>query len=134
MKTQKYLPGTQLSGKILDTKVEEFTTERGPGVKFVVLIKDVWKDKDGNKQESDPYYANCIAYGDKLVRQVKDIVLQKQMAVVRVLPKLEKWTDNNTKIEKSTVRYKATWIEGWYYESGSWICSQDEQPVGDLPF
>jgi len=80
MKTQKYLPGTQLSGKILDTKVEEFTTERGPGVKFVVLIKDVWKDKDGNKQESDPYYANCIAYG------------------------------------------------------GSWICSQDEQPVGDLPF
>ncbi len=133
MKTQKYLPGTQLSGKILHTKVEEFTTERGPGVKFVVLIKDVWKDKDGNKQESDPYYANCIAYGDKLVRQVKDIVLQKQMAVVRVLPKLEKWTDNNTKIEKSTVRYKATWIEGWYYESGSWICSQDEVP-SDLPF
>jgi single-stranded DNA-binding protein len=134
MKTQKYLPGTQLSGKILDTKVEDFSTERGPGVKFVVLIKDVWKDKDGNKQESEPYYANCIAYGEKLVRQVKDIVLQKQMAVVRVLPKLEKWTDNNTKLEKSTVRYKATWVEGWYYESGSWICSQDEQPVGDLPF
>jgi single-stranded DNA-binding protein len=134
MKTQKYLPGTQLSGKILDTKVEDFSTERGPGVKFVVLIKDVWKDKEGNKQESEPYYANCIAYGEKLVRQVKDIVLQKQMAVVRVLPKLEKWTDNNTKLEKSTVRYKATWVEGWYYESGSWICSQDEQPVGDLPF
>jgi single-stranded DNA-binding protein len=134
MKTQKFLPGTQLSGKILDTKVEDFSTERGPGVKFVVLIKDVWKDKEGNKQESEPYYANCIAYGEKLVRQVKDIVMQKQMAVVRVLPKLEKWTDNNTKLEKSTVRYKATWVEGWYYESGSWICSQDEQPVGDLPF
>ena len=134
MKTQKFLPGTQLSGKILDTKVEDFSTEKGPGVKFVVLIKDVWKDKEGNKQESEPYYANCIAYGEKLVRQIKDIVLQKQMAVVRVLPKLEKWTDNNTKLEKSTVRYKATWVEGWYYESGSWICSQDEQPVGDLPF
>jgi single-stranded DNA-binding protein len=134
MKTQKFLPGTQLSGKILDTKVEDFSTERGPGVKFVVLIKDVWKDKEGNKQESEPYYANCIAYGEKLVRQVKDIVMQKQMAVVRVLPKLEKWTDNNTKLEKSTVRYKATWVEGWYYESGSWICSQDEQPAGDLPF
>jgi single-stranded DNA-binding protein len=133
MKTQKFLPGTQLSGKILDTKVEDFSTERGPGVKFVILIKDVWKDKEGNKQESEPYYANCIAYGEKLVRQVKDIVMQKQMAVVRVLPKLEKWTDNNTKLEKSTVRYKATWVEGWYFESGSWICSQDEAP-GDLPF
>lgn len=133
MKTQKYLPGTQLSGKILDTKVEEFSTEKGPGVKFVILIKDVWKDKEGNKQESEPYYANCIAYGDKLVRQVKDIVMQKQMAVVRVLPKLEKWTDSNTKLDKSMVRYKATWVEGWYFESGSWICSQDE-PVADLPF
>jgi single-stranded DNA-binding protein len=133
MKTQKYLPGTQLSGKILDTKVEEFSTEKGPGVKFVILIKDVWKDKEGNKQESEPYYANCIAYGEKLVRQVKDIVMQKQMAVVRVLPKLEKWTDSNTKLDKSMVRYKATWVEGWYYESGSWICSQDE-PVADLPF
>jgi single-stranded DNA-binding protein len=133
MKTQKFLPGTQLSGKILDTKIEDFSTERGPGVKFVILIKDVWKDKEGNKQESEPYYANCIAYGEKLVRQVKDIVMQKQMAVVRVLPKLEKWTDNNTKLEKSTVRYKATWVEGWYFESGSWICSQDE-PAGDLPF
>ena len=133
MKTQKFLPGTQLSGKILDTKVEDFSTERGPGVTFVILIKDVWKDKEGNKQESEPYYANCIAYGEKLVRQVKDIVMQKQMAVVRVLPKLEKWTDNNTKLEKSTVRYKATWVEGWYFESGSWICSQEE-PVGDLPF
>lgn len=133
MKTQKYLPGTQLSGKILDTKVEEFSTEKGPGVKFVILIKDVWKDKEGNKQESEPYYANCIAYGEKLVRQVKDIVMQKQMAVVRVLPKLEKWTDSNTKLDKSMVRYKATWVEGWYFESGSWICSQDE-PVVDLPF
>lgn len=133
MKTQKYLPGTQLSGKILDTKVEEFSTEKGPGVKFVILIKDVWKDKEGNKQESEPYYANCIAYGEKLVRQVKDIVMQKQMAVVRVLPKLEKWTDINTKLDKSMVRYKATWVEGWYFESGSWICSQDE-PVTDLPF
>lgn len=133
MKTQKYLPGTQLSGKILDTKVEEFSTEKGPGVKFVILIKDVWKDKEGNKQESEPYYANCIAYGEKLVRQVKDIVMQKQMAVVRVLPKLEKWTDSNTKLDKSMVRYKATWVEGWYFESGSWICSQDE-PVADLPF
>jgi single-stranded DNA-binding protein len=133
MKTQKYLPGTQLSGKILDTKVEEFSTDKGPGVKFVILIKDVWKDKEGNKQESEPYYANCIAYGEKLVRQVKDIVMQKQMAVVRVLPKLEKWTDSNTKLDKSMVRYKATWVEGWYYESGSWICSQDE-PVTDLPF
>jgi single-stranded DNA-binding protein len=133
MKTQKYLPGTQLSGKILDTKVEEFSTEKGPGVKFVILIKDVWKDKEGNKQESEPYYANCIAYGEKLVRQVKDIVMQKQMAVVRVLPKLEKWTDSNTKLDKSMVRYKATWVEGWYFESGSWICSQDE-PVTDLPF
>ena len=133
MKTQKYLPGTQLSGKILDTKIEEFSTEKGPGVKFVILIKDVWKDKEGNKQESEPYYANCIAYGEKLVRQVKDIVMQKQMAVVRVLPKLEKWTDSNTKLDKSMVRYKATWVEGWYFESGSWICSQDE-PVVDLPF
>jgi single-stranded DNA-binding protein len=133
MKTQKYLPGTQLSGKILDTKVEDFSTERGPGVKFVILIKDVWKDKEGNKQESEPYYANCIAYGEKLVRQVKDIVMQKQMAVVRVLPKLEKWVDSNSKLDKSMVRYKATWVEGWYFESGSWICSQDE-PVIDLPF
>ncbi len=133
MKTQKYLPGTQLTGKILDTRVEEFSTEKGPGVKFVILIKDVWKDKEGNKQESEPYYANCIAYGEKLVRQVKDIVMQKQMAVVRVLPKLEKWTDSNTKLDKSMVRYKATWVEGWYFESGSWICSQDE-PVTDLPF
>lgn len=134
MKTQKYLPGTQLSGKILDTKVEEFSTERGPGVKFVILVKEVWKDKDGNKQESEPYYANCIAYGEKLVRQVKDIAMQKHMAVARVLPKLEKWTDKTTNIEKSTVRYKASWIESWYYESGSWICSGEEQPVGDLPF
>ena len=52
MKTQKYLPGTQLSGKILDTKVEEFSTEKSVGVKFVILIKDVWKDKEGNKHES----------------------------------------------------------------------------------
>jgi single-stranded DNA-binding protein len=133
MKTQKYLPGTQLSGKILDIKVEEFSTEKSVGVKFVILIKDVWKDKEGNKQESEPYYANCIAYGEKLVRQIKDIVMQKQMAVVRVLPKLEKWVDSNSKLDKSMVRYKATWVEGWYFESGSWICSQDE-PVTDLPF
>jgi len=133
MKTQKYLPGTQLSGKILDTKIEEFNTERGPGAKFVMVIKDVWKDKDGNKQESDPYYANCIAYGDKLVKQLKDICMLKQMAVAKVLPKLEKWTDKATNTERSMVRYKVSWIEGWYYESGSWICSQDE-PVADLPF
>ena len=133
MKTQKYLPGTQLSGKILDTKVEEFSTEKSVGVKFVILIKDVWKDKEGNKHESEPYYANCIAYGERLVRQIKDIVMQKQMAVVRVLPKLEKWVDSNTKLDKSMVRYKATWIDGYYFESGHWICSQDE-PVADLPF
>ena len=133
MKTQKYLPGTQLSGKILDTKVENFSNDKTTGVKFVILVKDVWKDKDGVRQESEPYYANCIAFGNKLVKQVNDIVLQKQMAVAKVLPKLEKWTDKVTNVEKSSVKYKVSWIEGWIFESGDWICSQTET-VSDLPF
>jgi single-stranded DNA-binding protein len=133
MKTQKYLPGTQLSGKIIDTKIEEFTTQNGPAVNFVILVKDVWKDKDGNKVESDPYYADCVAFGQKNVEAVKNISMLKQMAVARVLPRLEKWTDKTLNIEKSKVKYRVSFIEGWYFESGSWICSQDET-VGDLPF
>jgi hypothetical protein len=59
--------------------------------------------------------------------------MQRQMAVAKVLPKLEKWTDKTTNIEKSSVKYKVSWIEGWIFESGEWICSQTE-PVSDLPF
>ena len=133
MKTSKYLPGTQLSGRIIENKIEVFETAKTKGVNFTMIVKDVWKDKEGTKHESEPYYADCVAFGDKWINAVKNISLNKQMAVARVLPQLEKWTDKNTNIEKSKTKFKVSFIEGWYFESGEWICSQDENP-DDLPF
>jgi single-stranded DNA-binding protein len=135
MKSQKFLPGTQLSGKILDTKVEKFKTQNGNAVKFVILVKDVWKDKDGNKQESEPYYADCVAFGDKMVDTVDLIVQTKAMAVARVLPRLEKWEDKTTNLQKSKTTFKVSFLEGWYFESGEWHTSDlKATTTDDLPF
>lgn len=132
MKSQKFLPGTQLSGKIIENNLKEFATANGGGIGFTMIIKDTWKDKEGNKQESEPYYADCVAFG-KTVAKVKDIIQMKQMAVAKVLPTIEKWTDAGGN-EKSKTKFKVSFIEGWYFESAEWHTSQEGNTGIDLPF
>lgn len=132
MKSQKYLPGTQLSGRILDNKIDAFEAGTVKGVNFTMIIKDVWKDKDGNKKESEPYYADCVAFGDKMINLVKDIAAAKHMAVARVLPQLDKWTDKATNTEKKKTKFKVSFLEGWFFESGEW--HSKDYVSDDLPF
>lgn len=136
MKSQKYLPKTTISGRIIDNdNIKEFNAAGKPGINFTVIVKDVWKDKEGNKHESEPYYADCVAFGQERVNIVKDIKNAKQMAVIQVLPKLEKWTGADG-VEKSKTKFVASRIEGWYYENAEWHTNENDftAEVNDLPF
>jgi single-stranded DNA-binding protein len=136
MKSSKFLPGNQLSGNIIDNAdFKEFAVRDGsePAVSFTMVLKDVWKDKNGEKKESEPYYAKCKAFGKDRVDAIKMIKENKLKCVMQFRASLDKWDDKETGAKKSQTIYTATFIEGWNYEIGEWH-TVDLKDTADAPW
>lgn len=67
--------------------------QNGEVANFSIAVDEVWKDRDGNKQERTEW-VNCVAYGG-LVKVISNYVHKGDLVYVAGKMKTRKWQDKN---------------------------------------